>query len=218
VPLFFDLDGTISDSRPGIIASLRYALNALGREAPPEATLLRFIGPPTHDAFPEILDSRDPVLIDQAIAHYRERYSTIGLFESTVYPGVAEGLAALAAAGHSLWVVTSKPRVYATQMIEHFGLRSLFVNVYGSELDGVRGNKGELIAYVLSSERLAPATAWMIGDRKHDIAGAQKNAVHPAGVLWGYGSHEELAAAGAERLFASMSEIVLAFSRGPLRD
>jgi phosphoglycolate phosphatase len=212
VALLFDLDGTITDSRPGIIASLRHALHALGREAPPEAQLLRFIGPPTHDAFPEILDSRDPELVERAIAFYRDRYGAIGLFESTVYPGVAEGLKALATAGHSLWVVTSKPQVYAVQMIEHFGLRSLFVNVYGSELSGVRGNKGDLIAYVVAAEALAPETTWMIGDRKHDILGAKKNAVHAAGVLWGYGARAELEDAGAERIFASMADLVSALA------
>ena len=212
--LFFDLDGTLTDSRQGILASLRHALCRLGREPPPDSQLMRFIGPPTHDAFPEILGSRDPALVDHAIALYRERYSEVGLFEAEVYPGVAQGLAALSAAGYGLRVVTSKPRVYAARMIDHFGLRAFFEGiegVFGSELDGSLGNKGDLIAHVLETLRIQPETAWMFGDRKHDIAGARRNGVHGAGVLWGYGSREELEAAGAERVYASMGELVAAF-------
>lgn len=216
VHLLFDLDGTLADSRPGIIASLRYALGALGMTAPPDTELLRFIGPPTHDAFRELLGSSDPALLERAIGYYRDRYSTVGLFESAVYPGVREGLAALGAAGVSSFVVTSKPHIYAEIMIEHFGLATFFAKVYGSELSGERGNKGDLIAYVLSAEgqgmRLRPDETWMIGDRKHDVLGARRNGVHAAGVLWGYGSREELAAAGAEHFFASMGEIVSAFT------
>jgi phosphoglycolate phosphatase len=219
VHLFFDLDGTLTDSRPGILASLRYALGALGIEAPPDAELLRFIGPPTHDAFPELLGSSDPALVERAIGYYRDRYSTVGLFESAVYPGVTDGLAVLAAAGVRSWVVTSKPRVYAETIIEHFGLTAYFVKVYGSELSGERGDKGDLIAYVLGAQgqgvRLRPDETWMIGDRKHDVLGARRNGVHAAGVLWGYGAREELTAAGAERLFASMGEIVSAFAGRP---
>jgi phosphoglycolate phosphatase len=211
VNLFFDLDGTLTDSRLGILASLRHALRLLGRESPPDAQLMRFIGPPTHDAFPEILGSRDPLLVDRAIALYRERYSEVGLFEASVYPGVAQGVAALCAAGHTLRVVTSKPRVYADRMIDHFGLRPSFAEVCGSELDGTLGNKGDLIAHVLAARGLAPEGTWMFGDRKHDIAGARRNGVHAAGVLWGYGSRAELEDAGAERVYASMGELVGAF-------
>jgi phosphoglycolate phosphatase len=210
VHLFFDLDGTLTDSREGILASLRHALRLLGREPPPDAQLMRFIGPPTHDAFPELLGSRDPVLVERAIALYRERYSEVGLFEASVYPGVAEGVAALSAAGHSLRVVTSKPRIYADRMIDHFGLRPFFVEVCGSELDGSLGDKGDLIAHVLAARGLPPQSTWMFGDRKHDIAGARRNGVHGVGVLWGYGSRDELEAAGAERVYASMGELVAA--------
>ncbi len=172
---------------------------------------MRFIGPPSHDAFPDILGSHDPVLVDRAIAIYRERYAEVGLFEATVYPGVPEGLAVLSAAGHALRVVTSKPRVYAVRMIDHFGLRPFFVEVCGSELDGSLGNKGDLIAHVLARAGIRAESAWMFGDRKHDIAGARRNGVHSAGVLWGYGSREELETEGAERVYASMGELAETF-------
>jgi phosphoglycolate phosphatase len=209
--LFFDLDGTLTDSRPGILKSMRYALDKLGIECPSDEALSHFIGPPTQDAFRELLSSSDPELNTRAIAVYRERFSTLGLFENSVYPGIAEGLAALRAAGFPLLVVTSKPEVYANRIIDHFELRQFFGHVYGSELTGERGNKGDLIAHVLQSTGLTSADAWMIGDRLHDIRGAKLNDLHAAGVLWGYGSRAELEQAGADAVFGDMTELVHSF-------
>jgi len=209
--LLFDLDGTLTDSCPGILASMRHALVTLGLAVPADEALARLIGPPTQDAFRELLGSSDPELIASSIAIYRERYARLGLFENSVYPGVLEGLKALRAAGIPLFVVTSKPQVYANTIIDHFELRQYFNQVYGSELSGERSKKGDLIAHVLSQETISPANAWMIGDRLHDVAGAKQNGVRCAGVLWGYGSAEELSAAGADRLFRAMSELVYAF-------
>lgn len=208
--LLFDLDGTLTDSRPGIIASMRHALGVMGLPVPEEHALLRFIGPPTHDAFRELLSSSDPELNARAIGIYRERYAKLGLFENSVYPGVAEGLGALCEAGATLFVATSKPQVFANQIIDHFELRRYFAHVYGSELDGQRSNKGDLIAHILNNEALTSDT-WMIGDRLHDIRGAKLNALRSAGVLWGYGSRQELAEAGADALFSSMPDLVRAF-------
>jgi phosphoglycolate phosphatase len=210
--LFFDLDGTLTDSRPGILASMRHALTILGMDIPAEETLSRLIGPPTHEAFRELLDSSDSEFIASTIAIYRERYAELGLFESSVYPGVAEGLRELRAAGFSLFVVTSKPQVYANRIIDHFDLRQYFQHVYGSELSGERSKKGELIAHVLSLEGLASSSAWMIGDRLHDVLGAKQNGLRSAGVLWGYGSRAELSDAGADELFQTMPELVRAFA------
>jgi phosphoglycolate phosphatase len=210
--LFFDLDGTLTDSRPGILACMRHALSLVGREIPSDDALSRFIGPPTHVAFRELLRSEDPELNARTIAFYRERYAQLGLFESSVYAGVSAGLEALREANHRLFVVTSKPRVFANTIIDHFDLRQYFSQVYGSELSGERSNKGELIAHVLQSEGILPANVWMIGDRLHDVLGAKANGVRVAGVLWGYGSREELSEAGADRLFQTMPELVHAFS------
>jgi phosphoglycolate phosphatase len=174
--------------------------------------LSRLIGPPTRDAFRQLLNSSDPELNERTIAIYRERYATLGLFESSVYHGVSEGLQALREADFSLRVVTSKPEVYANTIIDHFQLRQYFGHVYGSELSGERSNKGELIAHVLASENISPAQAWMIGDRMHDIVGAKQNGLRSAGVLWGYGSLEELRDAGADTLFQAMPELVQAFT------
>jgi phosphoglycolate phosphatase len=210
--LFFDLDGTLTDSRPGILASMRHALTTLGREIPPDEALSRFIGPPTHDAFRELLQSNDPELNARTIGTYRERYAKLGLFESSVYPGISVGLKALREANYRLFVVTSKPEVFANTIIDHFQLREYFSHVYGSELSGERSNKGELIAHVLRSEGISPASAWMIGDRLHDVLGAKRNDLRVAGVLWGYGSRDELSEAGADTLFQTMPELVQAFT------
>lgn len=210
--LFFDLDGTLTDSRPGILLSMRHALTALGLEVPADEVLSRLIGPPTRDAFRQLLDSSDPELNERTIAIYRQRYATLGLFESSLYPGVAQGLQALREADFRLLVVTSKPQVYANRIIDHFELRQYFGHVYGSELDGERGNKGELIAHVLASESVPTDQAWMIGDRLHDIVGAKQNGLRSTGVLWGYGSREELSDAGADRLYQTMPELVRAFT------
>jgi phosphoglycolate phosphatase len=212
MPLFLDLDGTLTDSRVGILASIRYALDAIGVASPPDEVLLRLIGPPTRDAFRTLLGPEDDALVERAVSLYRERYSTVGIFENSVYPGVREALQDLRTAGFRLWVVTSKPQLYADRIIDHFRLRGDFQRVYGPELGGERADKGDLIAYVLQTEGLQASDAWMIGDRSHDVAGAKKNGVHSAGVLWGYGSGEELLAAGAEVLFASTRDLVRHFS------
>ena len=146
---------------------------------------------------------------------YRDRYATAGMFEGVVYPGVADGLGTLHAAGLALCVVTSKPHVYARRILEHFGLRGFFREVYGSELSGLRGDKGELIAYALVSEGAAARETWMVGDRSHDIVGAKKNGLRAAGVLWGYGTRDELLDAGADVLYASMPDLVRSFTSRP---
>jgi phosphoglycolate phosphatase len=210
--LLFDLDGTLTDSRPGILASMRHALLALDLRIPPDEALSRFIGPPTHEAFRELLASHDPELNARAIAIYRQRYSKLGLFESSLYPGIAHGLLTLCEAQIPLFVVTSKPEVYANTIIDHFGLRQYFGHVYGSELSGERSNKGELISHVLQREGIAKSQAWMIGDRLHDVVGAKRNGLRSAGVLWGYGSRAELGDAGADVVFETMPELVRAFT------
>jgi phosphoglycolate phosphatase len=209
--LFFDLDGTLTDSKPGIVASIRHALRALGVKPPPDDEIARLIGPPTQDAFAQLLGTTDRAAIERAVQVYRERFASVGMFDNSVYPGVIDGLGALRARGFDMWVVTSKPQVYAGTIVEHFGLRGFFRRVYGPELSGERSDKGELIAYILGVERRRAADTWMIGDRMHDIVGAKKNGLRAAGVLWGYGSREELRDAGADVLCESMPDLVRAF-------
>jgi phosphoglycolate phosphatase len=206
--LFFDLDGTLTDSRPGIVASIRYALGVLAIESPADDELARLIGPPTREAFRMLLGAGDPALIERAIALYRERFGTIGLFENSVYPGVREGLDSLRACGARLSVVTSKPQVYADRIIDHFALRQYFVRVVGPALSDAGSDKAQLIARALESDALSAPDTWMIGDRMHDIVGAKKNGVRAVGVLWGYGSRQELVEAKADALYETMADLV----------
>ena len=205
--LFFDLDGTLTYPAPGICACLAHAVSALGRPAPPGAELRRFIGPPLRDVFAELLGSSEGALVEEAVRRYRERFSTIGLYENAVYPGIPNVLAALGAEGFSLRVVTSKPHVFADRIIDHFGLREFFPRVYGAELTGERSSKAELIAHALVSEDAPPSRACMIGDRRHDVEGARAHGVTAIGVTWGYGSREELEQAGADRVVEHLDEL-----------
>ena len=206
--VLLDLDGTLTDPSEGIAASIRYALERLGREPPSLDHLLKAVGPPLRETFQEILETRDEQRIREAIHLYRERYSVRGLLENRVYPGLPDMLAELNAHGCRLYVATSKPGVYAKQIIHHFGLEKHFVKVYGSELDGSLENKAELIRFILQEEDLSPRATAMVGDRSHDVVGARNNRVCAVGVCWGYGSHEELHAAGADRICRSQSEVL----------
>ena len=198
--VFFDLDGTLTDPKPGITACIRHALTGLGREAPAVDELLWCIGPPLSHTFGALLATTEDAMIAQAIALYRERFGTVGLFENALYPGVRETVAAVRDAGFATYVMTSKPHVYATRIVEHFGLTPLFERVYGSELDGTRVEKADLIAYALAEEGLDPARVVMIGDREHDAIGARRCGVRTIGVTYGYGTEAELRAHGAEAI------------------
>ena len=198
--IFFDLDGTLTDPRIGIVRCFQYALRELGCPSPSDGQLEQYIGPPLRESFALLLESTDDELIGKAVSLYRRRFSSTGMFENTVYPGIANALAELQAYNVPLYVVTSKPTVFSTQILTYFGLRQFFQNTYGSELDGTRTDKGELVAHVLSEESISASNAVMIGDREHDVKGALTNAVMPVGVLWGYGSREELTRAGATLL------------------
>jgi phosphoglycolate phosphatase len=206
--LLFDLDGTLTDPVVGITTCIQHALRQLGRDPPERSELARYIGPPLRATFAELLATDDQSLVQQAMVWYRERFEAVGMFENEVYPDVPAGLESLVASGHRLFVATSKPRVFAERIVAHFDLSAHFVAVYGSELDGRNSNKVDLIQCVLEHEFLVPTDTWMIGDRAPDIHGGRANGVRTIGVLWGYGSHEELRAAHADHLVHDMSQIV----------
>ena len=196
--LFFDLDGTLTDPKPGITRSIQYALRRLDRAVPSEDELTWCIGPPLRASLQKLLGGDD--LADRALALYRERFADVGLYENQIYPGIAPILATLAASGRRLFVATSKPHIYAVRIIAHFGLADCFERVFGSELDGTRADKTELLRYALQTTAVDPSQAIMIGDRSHDMIGARNNAMTAIGVLYGYGSREELVEAGAHQL------------------
>jgi phosphoglycolate phosphatase len=205
-PIFFDLDGTLTNPKPGITRSIQYALRKLDREPPSEDELTWCIGPPLRASLKKLLGT--DALADTALLLYRERFADVGLFENEVYPGIEDTLSALATPGRRLFVATSKPGVYAERIIDHFKLRAYFERVFGSELDGTRADKTELLDYALKAAHVDPAHAIMIGDRSHDMIGARNNAMTAVGVLYGYGSREELLGAGAHHLAAAPPELI----------
>ena len=206
--LLFDLDGTLTDPKVGITESIRYALAKMKRPYPPDASLDWCIGPPLQESLAKLLQSDDPQLPAEALRLFRERFGTVGLFENEPYPNIANVLGQLQAAGQHLFIATSKPAVYARQIVEHFDLARYFSEVYGSEMNGRFSHKNELIAHILQTENLNPAHTLMIGDREHDILGAKANQVTAVGVTWGYGSLKELTKAGAHTLLHKPEEIL----------
>jgi phosphoglycolate phosphatase len=194
--IYFDLDGTLTDPKIGITRSIQYALDKLGhRDIPGEDELTWCIGPPLRASFTILLGHEHAS--DRAVSLYRERFADIGIFENSLYAGIADILTAVARPGRRLFVATSKPGVFAERIIDHFGLRDHFERVFGSELDGTRSDKTHLLEYALKETSVDPSRAIMIGDRSHDIVGARNNGMNAIGVLYGYGSREELTEAGA---------------------
>jgi phosphoglycolate phosphatase len=195
--LLLDLDGTLTDSREGIVRSLAHALHAQAGRAPDDETLVRWIGAPLAEVFAALLPEPSAACVACAIEHYRERFDRIGWRENQIYAGVPEFLAGLRARGLRSLVVTSKARPFAERIARHFGLAGILDGIHGAELDGTRTSKTELIGYVLASEGLSPGHAVMLGDRHYDVIGARANGVRSLGVTYGYGQRAELEAAGA---------------------
>ena len=190
--ILFDLDGTLTDPFEGITKSIQYALQQMGGMIPEAQDLKWCIGPPLWDSFKVLLETDEQSELDRAVAFYRERYTVTGLYENTLIQGIPELLDVLAREGRSLHVCTSKPHSYAAKIIEHFSIREFFGTVFGSELDGTRSAKADLISHILKTEELDATEAVVIGDRKHDLIGANANNVASIGVLWGYGDRAEL--------------------------
>jgi len=210
--LLFDLDGTLTNSFTGITRCLSYALTRLDRTVPDLQKLKKCIGPPLKTSFAYLLDSNDDQLIEEALTNYRERFSSIGLFENEVYEDIPETLESLKKNGHILYVATSKPGVFAKKIINHFNLNKYFKGVFGSELDGTRGDKTALLSYLLENESISPSETIMIGDRKYDMIGAKANKISGLGVLWGFGTQEELETSGARTCILYPKELPAALA------
>jgi len=201
--VLFDLDGTLTDSRPGILACFRYAFARLAEAGGPSARLpddeaLSFIvGPPLRQSFARFANA---ALAERLMGYYMERYQPIGAFENSVYPGVTAALDLVAARGARLHVATSKNERDARVILKHFGLSERFDSINGARLDGSRDAKREIIGDTLAAYGLRAGEAAMIGDREFDMLGARAVGVTAIGALWGYGSREELIAARADAL------------------
>jgi phosphoglycolate phosphatase len=196
--LLFDLDGTLTDPKLGIVESIRFALAQLKVACPGDDVLAAYIGPPLRATFATLLGTTKASRIEQAMAFYRQRFAETGLFENHVYDGVPAMLEHTGRTAAAMYVATSKPAVYTDRIVKHFGLAGHFRKVYGPELDGRYDDKAELLAHLLQAERVAPEMAVMIGDRAADVRAARANGLQSIGVLWGYGSEQELVEAGSD--------------------
>lgn len=205
--ILFDLDGTLTDPKEGITKSVQYALRAFGIEAANLDDLCCFIGPPLKDSFMEYyhLSERDAV---HAIDVYREYFSEQGLFENKAYEGISEALEELKRKGRDLYVASSKPEVFVRKILKHFELDSWFTFMGGADLAETRVKKADVIRYVMEENGITDrAGVVMIGDRKHDILGAKECGLSSVGVLYGYGSRQELTEAGADCLAETVADL-----------
>lgn len=210
--VLFDLDGTLTDPGIGITNAVIYALNKFSIRVEDRTELYRFIGPPLLDSFQQfygfsLTESRE------AIQYYREYYAEKGLLENRVYDGIPELLRSLKKSGRKLLVATSKPEVYAVQILEHFGLLPYFDLAAGASLDESRNRKEDVICYALQKINGDPAQAVMVGDRVHDVEGAKANGLPVIGVLYGYGSEEKLVGAGADLIAKNPGDVIRIIER-----
>lgn len=203
--VFFDLDGTLVESGPGILRGFAHALAALGHPVEPSSLSAELIGPPLFETFRDRFGFGEEEA-RRGVALYRDFYPREAMLDSPPYPGVTEMLTALRGAGLRLAVATGKPHPYAKKIISHLGLDGFFEAVFGAEFDGTRGRKADLLAYAAETLAVPPEEAVMMGDRSYDILGATAVGITPVGVLWGYGSREELWGAGARHLAADTAE------------
>lgn len=209
--IFLDLDGTLTDPKQGIHGSIRYALTKMGQPLAENLNIDWTIGPPLKASLAKLLNSQDDALAERALQYYRERFSTIGLYENELYPQVTQTLEQLQQRGYQLYLATAKPQVYAVRILEHFDLLKYFTQPYGSELTGERTNKGDLIQYILQQEMLQPETCIMVGDREYDIFGARRNDMNSIAVTYGYGTEQELTDAQAAQRITQFSELLSFF-------
>lgn len=205
--ILFDLDGTLTDPKVGITKSVQYALNKMGIKEDDLNKLTKFIGPPLAHSFMEFYNFNEKEAY-QAVEFYREYFAAKGIFENKVYEGIPELLQELYDKRLVLAVATSKPTVFARKILEHFNLIHYFADVIGSNLDGSRVDKGEVIKEALRVMDIRDLEKTvMIGDRKHDVIGAHRNNIKAIGVIYGYGGREELEKAGADYVVSTVKEL-----------
>lgn len=205
--VLFDLDGTLTDPGIGITNSVMYALEKYGIHVSDRTKLYSFIGPPLTESF-ERFYGFDHVQAVEAVDFYREYFREKGIFENQPYDGIQKLLSRLQTAGKRLLVATSKPEDFAKEILQHFGLYEYFEFVAGSNLDGSRTGKSEVISYALQAAGIAVSdSVIMVGDREHDVLGAKATGIVSLGVLYGYGTREELLSAGADHLAEDVEDV-----------
>jgi phosphoglycolate phosphatase len=206
--VLFDLDGTLSDSAPGILAALRHAFAVNGLPQLDPETERALLGPPFYESLPPLIGT---TALPDVIAAYRDHYGSGGMFDTVAYPGVVDVLDRLSAAGVRLAVATSKPEHFAVPIVDHLGMAAYFETVGGDELDGSLPTKAMVIDKVLARlDRPDPSTVIMVGDRSHDIHGARAHGIESVAVSWGYAVPGELAAAAPLTICASAADLAQA--------
>ncbi|HFI0346100.1 TPA: HAD family hydrolase [Streptococcus suis] len=204
--ILFDLDGTLTDSGQGILHSVAYALDQMGIDEPDLANLQRFIGPPLYESFSRFYHL-NPADTQVAVDAFRVYFKDKGMFENQLYDGILPLLESLKQAGKTLAIATSKPEVFAKQILDYFGIAHYFDVIAGASLDSSRINKTDVISYALAQLDYDPQTTIMVGDREHDIQGAQANQLASIGVLYGYGTKQELEEAGATMIAETLLDL-----------
>lgn len=206
--VLLDLDGTLSDSRPGIVACFRHTLEELGHDPNAAGDLTWAVGPPIAVSLQRMIAPFGDDRVELALTVYRERYSSVGIYDCSVYPGVVTMLDGLRDAGHTMCIATSKRRDFAERVIDYLGLREYVRGVYGAVPGGALDRKQDLLLHILNVEHLAAAACVMVGDRFHDIEAAKANSIRSIGALWGYGGRDELEQAGADGIASTPDEVV----------
>jgi phosphoglycolate phosphatase len=215
--VLLDLDGTLIDSQPGILASCLAALRALGHEPDETLDIRRTIGPPLEDMMQILLQSYGDDRVGEAVAAYRQHYGESGFLGSVPYPGIGESLEEMKRTGLRIYLATSKRAIFASRILDHLKFTACFDGIYGSVPGGELDHKPELLAYILSKHDISASRSLMVGDRRHDIFGAHAVGMRGLGVLWGYGTRDELETAGADQLVESAADLartVLSMIRG----
>lgn len=207
--IFWDLDGTITDPRGGIIGAYSEFLRESGITVPEESELLWVIGPPLRECMAKLLGTADKNIIEQAVTRYRHWYVTEGLmYRDTPYDGIRELLSDLESAGYRMFIATAKAHAYGRLILRHWGLEEFFEDIHGSELDGTRSNKADLLKWMLDKYELpSDNSVVMVGDRKHDAVAGKANNLSTLGVGYGYGSYEELSGAGVDHYCATIADL-----------
>jgi phosphoglycolate phosphatase len=208
--VLLDLDGTLIDSQPGILASCVAALRALGHEPDAGFDIRHVIGPPLEDVMQIVLQKYGDDRVGEAVAAYRQHYGERGFLGSEPYPGIDQVLEAMKQSGLQIYLATSKRATFANGILDHLKFAAYFDGIYGSVPGGELDHKPELLAHIVSRHDLSPSRSLMVGDRRHDIAGAHAVGMRGLGVLWGYGSRDELETAGADRLVEAPADLAQA--------
>ena len=205
--VLLDLDGTLIDSQPGILASCVATLRALGHEPDETLDIKRAIGPPLQDMLRVLLHSYGDDRVDEAVTTYRQHYGESGLFGSEPYPGIGDALREMQQAGLRIYLATSKREIFASRILHHLGFAAYFDGIHGSVPGGALDHKPELLAHILSQHNISPSHSLMVGDRRYDMSGAHAVGMRGLGVLWGYGTQDELETAGADQLVESTADL-----------